>query len=161
MSAPTVSRSSLDAAIVAQLLEREGLHAALRHLNARTRHRYTGVYFFDPPMLRGHCLVDRENPWVRAGGDAAMAESYCSIVADDEMPFRADDTLREPRLDGHPARERVQAYCGIPLEDERGCFGSLCHWDHRPRVLAAGEMTLLREVAPLVAALVLRPARVG
>lgn len=137
---------------VAELLELDGLHAALRHLNARTRHRFTAVYVFDPPMLRGCCLVDRENASVRFAGDTRMDETYCSLVADDERPFATDDSLRDARLAGHPGRERVQAYGGVPLCDESGaCFASLCHWDVRPRILAQEELALLREVAPAVA----------
>ena len=138
-----------------RVLEERGLHAALGWLNARTRHRFTGVYRFDPPMLRNVALFDRENPTLRAGGDTPMRESYCSLVGEDAEPFATADAGVDARLVRHPARESVLAYCGVPLlEDDGRCFGTLCHFDLRPRLVPEGELPLLHAAAPLVAAAV-------
>lgn len=135
----------------ARLLETSGLHAVLEYLNGRTRHRYTGVYAFDPPTLRSLCLYDRENPGVVRGGDTPMAETYCSIVGADGVPYATADAGREPRLASHPARANVIAYCGVPLRDSSGrCFGTLCHFDLRPRLVPTEEIPILYHVAGMV-----------
>lgn len=133
------------------LLDDGGLHAALGFLNARTRHRFTGVYRFEPPMLRNLCLFDRENPGLRLGGDTPMRETYCSLVGEGVAPFTTEDAGRDDRLTTHPARQSVIAYCGVPLvTDEGACFGSLCHFDLRPRLAPDGEIPLLTRAARLV-----------
>lgn len=135
----------------AALLELEGLHGALAFLNGRTRLRFTGVYRFDPPMLRGVCLFDRENPAVKLGGDLPMNGTPCSLVREWATPFATDDAPRDPRLVDHPARELVVSYAGVPLmADAANCFGTLCHFDPRPRVAPLREMPLLERVAPVV-----------
>ena len=158
----TVSDPSLDALVcrVSRLLEAQGLHAALGFLNARTRHRFTGAYRFDPPLLRSCCLFDRENPTLRLGGDTPMRETYCSLVGHAAAPFWTNDAEWDARLAEHPARGSVLAYCGVPLRtDDGACFGTLCHFDLRPRLAPLGELPLLEHVAPLVARVVTRAGR--
>jgi hypothetical protein len=142
------------AALVDELesvLDGPGLHAGLRFLNARTRHRFTGVYRFDPPMLRNLCLFDRENPTLRFGGDTPMRETYCSLVGAELSPFSTPNAGEDARLTQHPARNSVIAYCGVPLMDADGqCVGSLCHFDVRPRLVPMEEVPLLELAAPLV-----------
>lgn len=137
--------------VVAQcgaLLESRGLHAVLAYLNRRTRHRYTGVYGFDPPILRSLCLFDRENPGIVRGGDAPMAETYCSLVGEAAEWYATADAGRDERLARHPARASVIAYCGVPLIDSEGrCFGTLCHFDQRPRLVPTEEVPILYQVA--------------
>lgn len=130
------------------LLEQGGLREALGFLNARTRHRYTGLYRFDPPMLRGVCVFDRENPTVNVGGDAPMRETYCSLVGEGRRPVIFGDAQRDPRVRTHPARDRYLAYCGVPvlLADGR-CVGTLCHFDVRPRISPADALALLEGAA--------------
>lgn len=53
---------------------REGVHAALRYLNSRTPHRFTGVYRYDGEMLRNMALFDRFEPDQQRGGDIPMAD---------------------------------------------------------------------------------------
>lgn len=133
------------------IYDRHGLHDALAFLNARTRHRYTGVYRFDPPMLRNVCLYDRENPLLRMGGDSPMNETYCSIVGERAAPFTTPDSLGDASLEAHPARANVQAYCGAPVEDGGGrCVGTLCHFDVRPRLVPETEIPIMERVAQLL-----------
>lgn len=140
----------------AEMIEADGIHAALACLNRRTRHRYTGLYRFEPPILHNLWLFDRENPHLLCGGDTPMAETYCSLVGAARAPFETSDATQDPRVRDHPARDSVIAYCGAPLIDREGtCFGSLCHFDLRPRIVPPGERLLLSEVAPLFAAAVL------
>ena len=138
---------------ITSMLDRGRLHDALRFLNERTRHRFTGVYRFDPPLLRSLCLFDRENPAVTLGGDTPMRESYCSIVGSGAAPFGTAHAGRDGRLAGHPARGVVLAYCGVPLVLPDGsCAGSLCHFDPRPRLVPRREVPLLECAAGLIAA---------
>lgn len=145
-----------------RVLDEEGPHAALRFLNARTRYRFTGVYRFDPPMLRSIHLFDRENPTLHVGEDSLMRDTYCSVVGTARAPFSTADAGKDERLAGHPARESVAAYCGAPLLlDDGHCFGTLCHFDLRPRVIPTGEIPLLECVAPLVAKAVSRQGQIA
>jgi GAF domain-containing protein len=152
-------QDALDALVsrFATLLEHEGLHAALGFLNARTRHRFTGVYRFDPPMLRNLAMYDRENPKLKLGGDTPMRETYCSLVGARAAPFTTGDARRDVRLIEHPARQSVLTYCGVPLLADDGlCFGSLCHFDVRPRVASVEDIPLLERAASQVMRVVAR-----
>lgn len=150
--------TAIDASIAAlefQLVA-AGLHGALAFLNGRTRHRYTGTYLFDPPKLRNHCLFDRENPEVRSMNDLLLRDSYCGIVGEHNEPFGTDDSLSDSRLEGHPSRHSIFAYRGFPLRDDTGvCFGTLCHWDVRPRIMPIAEIPLFLAAAPVLARRVL------
>jgi GAF domain-containing protein len=137
------------------IFDGRGLHEALGFLNARTRHRYTGLYRFDPPMLRNLCLYDRENPRLHVGGDSPMNETYCSIVGERATPFTTADALGDESLATHPARADVQAYCGAPVTDGGGhCLGTLCHFDLRPRLVPETEIPIMERVALLLATVV-------
>ena len=135
-----------------RLLAERGMHAALQFLNGRTRHRFTGVYRSDPPVLRSIALFDRENPTLHLSGDInPLRETYCSITAGTGEPFATPDAARDHRLTEHPARGTVLSYCGVPLLlDDGRPYGTLCHFDLRPRIVPAGEVPLLVRVAPLI-----------
>lgn len=132
-----------------EVLESEGVHAALRFLNARAPHRFTGVYRFEPPVLRNVRLFDRENPTLEIGEEVAVRESYCSITGAGAEPFSTDDSLSDERLADHPARSSTRSYCGVPLLDSSGAaVGTLCHFDVRPRETPHPEIALMRAAAP-------------
>ena len=58
---------------VSEALRAGGLHAALALLNARTVHRFTGIYRYDGDTLRNVALFDRFAPDdVEHGADAPM-----------------------------------------------------------------------------------------
>jgi len=131
------------------------LHAALALLNARSRHRFTGVYRFDGPTLRNVALFDRDHPASQAGDDAPMNETYCSIVGRDRAPFVTADTTMDSRLVDHPARLTVQSYCGVLLRNEDSTpFGSLCHFDLAPVEASNEVLVALLDAAPLIGAAV-------
>ena len=136
----------------AALLAAGDMHGVLAHLNARTAHRYTGLYRFDGPVLRNVALVDRDDLSVRAGADAPMRETYCGIVGETEAPFATPDAGADPRVADHPARASVVSYCGALVRDARGrAVGTLCHFDVVPRPVPAAEIPVLEAVAPLMA----------
>lgn len=146
-----------------ELLERDGLHAALGFLNGRVRYRYTGVYRFDPPVLRNVDLYDRENPSLSfTGCELVLQDSYCGIVQMTERPFVTTDARRDERLNGYAARVSMVSYLGVPLRLRGGAlFGTLCHWDGRPRLAPKGEVELLERLAPLIASSLVDSARIS
>jgi GAF domain-containing protein len=134
-------------------LEADGLHTALGYLNSRTRFRYTGAYRFDPPLLCSIEIYDRENPTLSLCAEVEMRTTYCSIVGLRHEALAVDDAEHDMRVSTHPAREQFAAYCGVPLRGPDGQpFGTLCHYDPRPRIGSSDQITLLERVAPLVAA---------
>ena len=138
------------AALEARLRQR-GVLAALEALNARTRFRFTGVYRAEPPQLRNIFLVDRENPTVSLSGAVCpLDETYCAITCAREAAFTTSDAPRDARLVGHAARDSVISYAGVPLRRADGrAWGTLCHFDLRPRLLPSGELALLEAAAPV------------
>lgn len=116
------------------LLNGEGVHAALRFLNDRSGYRFTGVYRFDEPTLRNLHMFDRTNPDLELGSDAPLRETYCSMIRRTQKPLGIDDARTDPRTAEHPAKEATQSYLGVPLQREDGTpFGTLCHFDVVPR----------------------------
>ncbi|MEP7117171.1 MAG: ATP-binding protein [Acidobacteriota bacterium] len=142
-----------------RVLAQSGVHAALQFLNSRTAHRFTGIYRFDPPILRNLLLLDADLPAVVTGEDAPMEATYCSIVGAFERPFTTEDTLRDDRLRGHVARESIRSYCGVLLRrpDGQG-FGTLCHFDLVPCDVPVAELALMEMVAPLIMDALAEPA---
>jgi hypothetical protein len=137
----------------ARLLHGRGLLAALGYLNERTRYRFTGLYRAEPPLLHNIALFDRENPGIDGSGAVAkLDETYCSITRRTASPFSTDDAMHDARLTTHAARDSVLCYCGVPVRLGNGVpWGTLCHFDLRPRLLPPNELAVLANVAPVVA----------
>lgn len=144
-----------DIAAFEQTLADQGIHGALRFLNQRAPHRFTGIYRLDPPLLRSVQLFDRENPALEVGADAPLRETYCSITGSCALPFATPDSRADERLREHPARDSTLSYCGVPLVDSGGeAFGTLCHFDVVPHPVPYGEIAFLEAAAlPLMRAL--------
>lgn len=134
-----------------ELIDSEGVHAALAFLNSRSPHRFTGVYRLDPPTLRNVRLYDRENPELEMGADTPLRETYCFITGSTAAPFYTADARADARLGDHPARDSVLSYCGVPLLDESGAaVGTLCHFDLAPRPIPTREIAVLSAAAPRI-----------
>ena len=131
-------------------LESFGLGGALRFLNARTPHRYTGIYRFDGDMLRNECLFDRYDPRVAHGDDVPMEAAYCALVGESEAPLEFVDARLDGRFsprEGSP----VISYCGVVIKDSGGApFGTLCHYDTHPCQKRISDIPLLEAVAPML-----------
>lgn len=138
---------------VATLLRTAGIHAALAYLNARTRCRFTGVYQVDPPLLRNVHLFDRENPDLNIAGEVSSLDiGYCGIVCETGAPFTTSDAQHDPRLRAHAARDSMLAYAGAPIRMPDGrAWGTVCHFDLRPRIIVPEELSVLVTVTPLFA----------
>ncbi|MBV9926601.1 MAG: GAF domain-containing protein [Acidobacteria bacterium] len=141
-----------------EALAEGGVRAALRFLNARSPHRFTSIYRFDGSTLHNLYLYDRANPEFGLFPDAPLGESYCSIINETASTFATHDSLNDERVEGHPKRELVLSYCGIPLVREDGTlFGTLCHFDFVPHAIAAEEVEFLEAVAPYILRELVRP----
>ncbi|MEO7041956.1 MAG: GAF domain-containing protein [Gemmatimonadaceae bacterium] len=137
------------AAAFRDTLESAGMEQALAMLNSRTRYRFTGLYRVDPPKLRNLFLFDRENPALSLGGETVPLQStYCGIVAVTRAPFFAEDAPADSRLVEHSARDSVVSYVGVPVRNADGrVFGTLCHYDVRPRMLPEYELAVLENTS--------------
>jgi len=132
---------------LADVLGRDGLHAALKLLNARTPFRYTGVYRFDGGTLRNVALFDRWAPEMPRGPDAPIGETYCAITGKLNDALVVSDGRRDPR---HPwmRGNSVVSYCGVPIRDETGvAIGTLCHFDDKPCQSQGREASFLLCIA--------------
>ncbi|WP_162472825.1 hybrid sensor histidine kinase/response regulator [Luteitalea pratensis] len=135
----------------ARTLAAPGWHDALRFLNSRTAHRFTGLYRFDPPWLRSLALLDADVSSVTRGEDVEMDATYCALVGTFERPFTTEDTAADERLRHHPARDTVRSYCGVLLRTASGAaFGTLCHFDVVPCDVPSQEIALMEAAARLI-----------
>lgn len=149
--APTSERRSTERvpARFASLLAAGNVRAVLARLNARTRYRFTGLYRVEPPLLRSVELFDRENPSLRLAGDInTLEDTCCAIVAHSEEPFATADARADRRVTGPAARSAVISYVGVPVHTPDGdLWGTLCHFDVRPRLIPRRELPVLAWVA--------------
>ncbi len=135
-----------------RLLDEQGIVALLRLLNARTPHRFTGIYRFDPPSLRNMYLVDAFDPQTRKGDDVAMADAYCVIVGERRRSIVFDDARCDPRFTVRN-NSPVVSYCGTLLVTSDGRpFGSLCHYDIRRCEENVNDVAMLEAVGAAVMA---------
>jgi GAF domain-containing protein len=135
-----------------RMLVQSGPMTVLRVLNSRTRFRFSGIYRADPPLLCNLFMYDRENPTLNVSGEVSLLDdTYCALVWGDERPFVTESSATDARLTQHAARECVRSYCGVPIRSASGrVWGTLCHYDVRPRLLQHTEIALLELVAALL-----------
>jgi len=73
-------------------------------------------------------------------------------VRDSKGVFMTAHALLDPGTAGHPARETVPAYCGVPVMDAFGeILGTLCHYDLVPRDPEQVNIELIIQVASALA----------
>jgi hypothetical protein len=141
---------STEVATFRQLLAEVGLPAALRFLNSRTPHRFTGVYRYDGDMLRNIALADKQNAAATIGSDVRLSDAYCDYMTDDVDSMEFSDVRSDGRYPPKPGNP-VTAYCGVLIRDAAGRpFGTLCHYDPRPCQPRTSDVPLLRELATVI-----------
>lgn len=139
-----------DFAQFSSILGERGIHAALRFLNARTPHRYTGIYRYDGDVLRNEFLYDQFVPEGVKGGDVPMAQAYCASVGQQRSTVEFSDVHADDRI---PVREgsAVVSYCGVMLADADGePYGTLCHYDTKPCDARVSDRPFLEAAGPMI-----------
>jgi GAF domain-containing protein len=133
------------------ILNENGIRAAMRFLNGLTEHRFTALYRFDKETLKNLYFFDRENPTQEPTPDIPVMASYCVFVRSLGTRFATSASLEDDRVVGHPQRQVVQSYCGVPLRDLNGeMFGTICHFDFRPVPISDANVELMESLAPLI-----------
>jgi hypothetical protein len=132
-------------------LRSSGLHPALGLLNARTAHRFTGVYRFDGDWLRSVALFDRWNPEGFRGADAPMRETFCAIVPTQGSTLEVVDGATDKRFPWM-SENAVVSYCGTLIRSDAGDpFGTLCHFDMSRCEAASSQLfPLMVAAAPMI-----------
>lgn len=132
-------------------LRQRGVDEALRLLNGRVPHRYTGIYRLRDGLLSNLFLIDKQGQVApEALAVVPLDISFCQFVFR-EQSFRTDNSADDHRLDGHPFQGKVLAYHGVPLIDEAGAlYGSLCHFDLQAWGISEDEFVHLQLAASLL-----------
>ena len=126
-----------------------GLHSALKYLNSRTPHRFTGIYKYDDPTLRNLVLYDSYHPELLKGDDAPMIATYCSLVKSEEV-LEINNSLEDKRVNGIIITP-VISYCGVLIKDNEGNpFGTVCHFDMKRCQERFSDFKLMEEAAKLI-----------
>lgn len=134
------------------VLRSEGLCEAVRLLNVATSYRFSAVYAFQGDVLRNVCLVDKLDPSASPASDLPIEESYCVFIKRTSKAFGLEHAARDIRVEGHPKRDSILSYYGIPLLGDAGhLLGTACHFDTVPVPLSEEVVSLLDSVAPLLA----------
>jgi GAF domain-containing protein len=134
-----------------RVILRDGIPAGLRYLNARTPHRFTGIFKYDGSNLRNLFLIDREVREAQPWSTFPVSDSFCAIVRDTGAPFVTGEAPMDDRLRDHPARDKIISYCGVPLRTESGdLYGSLCHFDYKPIHFSDLDLDFAAAAAPLL-----------
>ena len=151
---PTPERVRTEGAFRAfnTLLHREGIRSALAYLVSLTDYRFISIFRFDGSRATSAVHVDREELSAVQAPEVPDTATYCCFVRDREGAFVTVHALLDPRAEGHPARNDIPAYCGIPIMDpEGGLIGTLCHYDVVPRDTEQLDLELLLQCASALA----------
>jgi GAF domain-containing protein len=131
-----------------EILGANGARDALAYLLSLSDYRFIGIFRFQDGKANAAIHYDRENPSVMNATEVPDTATYCCYVRDGNGVFTTANALTDARLEQHPARETVLAYCGVPVMDPSGnLLGTLCHYDLVPRDPAQLDMELLLQAA--------------
>jgi GAF domain-containing protein len=134
------------------ILEARGVRDALAWLVARTDYRFIGIWRFKDGKANAAVHFDKENPAQTRAQEVPESATYCCFVRDSRGAFMTAHALLDPRTQGHPARDAVAAYCGVPLLTAEGeLLGTLCHYDVVPRDPEQIDLELMLKVAGTLA----------
>jgi GAF domain-containing protein len=135
-----------------EIIEADGLPAAMRWLNARVPYRFTGIFAFYGDILRNICLVDKDNANITHCPDQPIVNSYCIYIHRSRERFSVEDAMADGRVEGHPKRRSYHCYYGIPLLDSDGNLrGTVCHFDCTPVRVTDDVVAALDDLALIIA----------
>jgi hypothetical protein len=138
--------------VFANLLQSDGIRAALYAVLRRSDYRFLSIFRFQGGMATSCVHIDRENLLDAQAAEVADTATYCSYVRERQQPFSTGDARVDPRTVGHPARDVVLAYCGVPIMESDGTLiGTLCHYDVVPRDPETLDLALLLQVSSALA----------
>ncbi len=124
----------------------------MRWLNDRVPYRFTAIFAFDGDLLRNILLVDKENPSITNCPDQPIMDSYCIYIRRSSESFTLTEARLDPRVEGHPKRNSLQCYYGIPLFGAGGnLLGTVCHFDVAPVRVTEEVVSALDDLAALIA----------
>jgi GAF domain-containing protein len=130
------------------ILGSSGLRPALADLLEYTDYRFIAIFRFNGERANAAVFVDRENPDVLSVDEVPASATYCCFARDARGAFVTANSMEDPRLVAHVAREHVRAYCGVPIMTPEGeILGTLCHYDLIPRDPAQIDLPLMCEIA--------------
>jgi len=133
-----------------RVLVEQGVIPALRLLNGRAPHRYTGIFKYTPAILLNIYMVDAFEPNVTKGVNVPNEDAYCLLLSNKhKVAFgRAEDAPCPIKL-----ASPVVSYCGVLLVRSSGePFGSLCHYDVARCQEPSTQMPYLEAIAPYIVA---------
>jgi hypothetical protein len=134
----------------AACLRDQGMLGALKFLNGRTSHRYTGVFRFDGDMLRNVALIDRWVAEVTSGEDVPLARAYCAHLARTGGTLEVAHGPTDARVPWM-ADSDILSYCGAVINAPDGSrWGALCHFDTSRCESSGSEVPLLDAAAKLI-----------
>jgi GAF domain-containing protein len=133
-------------------LRSQGVRQSLAYLVGLTDYRFIGIWRFQHGHANAAVHYDRDNPTVLRAKEVPDSATFCCYVRDSRGVFKTAHALLDPRTEGHPARESVPAYCGVPVLDPEGhLMGTLCHYDLVPRDPEQVNLELMIQVASTLA----------
>lgn len=123
---------------------------ALKFLNARTSHRFTGVFRFDGDMLRNVALIDCWESEVISGEDVPLARAYCAHLARTGQTLEVEHGPTDARVPWM-SDSTILSYCGAVISAPDGSrWGALCHFDTLRCESSGSEVPLLDAAANLI-----------
>ena len=129
-----------------------GLRPGLAYLLGLTDYRFIGIWRFQDGKANAAVHYDREDPETTHAVEVPDNATYCCYVRDNKGVFMTAHAMLDPPTVGHPAREVVPTYCGVPVMDAEGTIlGTLCHYDLVPRDPSQIDLELMLQVSSFLA----------
>jgi CheY-like chemotaxis protein len=132
---PTKTVDLVAAILAIDLRATRDVRALLARLGAKSPCRFTSLLrFTDDDTLSSVWTFDRENPAVDPFPlGLPISASYCVIVRAADATSVIENAATDPRTVGHPKRDELAAYVGVPVRrPDGGLFGTLCSYDAEP-----------------------------
>lgn len=134
------------------ILNTQGVRDALAYLVSLTDYRFIGIWRFQDGKADAAVHFDKENTNALRAQEVADTATYCCYVRDSKGVFKTANALLDARTEGHPARDAIPTYCGVPVMDSSGLLlGTLCHYDLVPRDPEQIDLELMFAVASALA----------
>lgn len=131
-----------------ETMAQAGLRPALAYLLSLTEFRFIAIFRSQGDKATAAVFYDRENPDVLRVDELPDTATYCHIATQTKSPFATGNSLADPRLAAHAARETVRSYWGLPVMTPEGeVLGTLCQYDVVPRDPSQVNLELMVEVA--------------